>query len=141
MLTPLAFDPSHPFPHISNLSTNLAVVINDPEEGQLFARVKAVVCITDLKADPLQACTFESDRRGYQGFIGHLGAIDLAGSGTAQAMRVRIGWLDISPPARLLKTGRAAKEQHQLRIAPQLAGPRRRPAFSRAPTSLFDLHC
>ena len=30
-LTPLAFDPGHPFPHISNLSLNLAVVILDPE--------------------------------------------------------------------------------------------------------------
>jgi polyphosphate kinase len=40
VLTPLAFDPSHPFPHISNLSLNLAVVIQDPEEGELFARVK-----------------------------------------------------------------------------------------------------
>ncbi len=40
VLTPLAFDPSHPFPQISNLSINLAVVICDPEEGELFARVK-----------------------------------------------------------------------------------------------------
>lgn len=40
VLTPLAFDPSHPFPQISNLSISLAVVINDPEEGELFARVK-----------------------------------------------------------------------------------------------------
>jgi len=39
-LTPLAFDPGHPFPHISNLSLNLAVVINDPEAGERFARVK-----------------------------------------------------------------------------------------------------
>ncbi len=39
-LTPLAFDPGHPFPHISNLSLNLAVVINDPESGERFARVK-----------------------------------------------------------------------------------------------------
>jgi polyphosphate kinase len=39
-LTPLAFDPGHPFPHISNLSLNLAVVINDPDVGQRFARVK-----------------------------------------------------------------------------------------------------
>jgi polyphosphate kinase len=39
-LTPLAFDPGHPFPHISNLSVNLAVVIGDPEAGERFARVK-----------------------------------------------------------------------------------------------------
>lgn len=41
VLTPLAIDPSHPFPYISNLSLNLAVVIQDTETGKdLFARVK-----------------------------------------------------------------------------------------------------
>jgi polyphosphate kinase len=41
VLTPLAVDPSHPFPHISNLSLNLAVVVKDPDNGEeLFARVK-----------------------------------------------------------------------------------------------------
>ena len=39
-LTPLAFDPSHPFPHVSNLSLNLAVIVEDPVHGQRFARVK-----------------------------------------------------------------------------------------------------
>lgn len=39
-LTPLAFDPGHPFPHISNLSLNLAVYIQDKEKHQRFARVK-----------------------------------------------------------------------------------------------------
>ncbi len=41
VLTPLAVDPGHPFPHISNLSLNLAVVLKHPETGEeLFARVK-----------------------------------------------------------------------------------------------------
>lgn len=39
-LTPLAFDPGHPFPHISNLSMNLAVVVSDPVHGERFARLK-----------------------------------------------------------------------------------------------------
>jgi polyphosphate kinase len=39
-LTPLAFDPTHPFPHMANLSLNLAVVVHTPESGERFARVK-----------------------------------------------------------------------------------------------------
>ena len=41
VLTPLAVDPSHPFPYISGLSLNLAVVVKNPSAGdELFARVK-----------------------------------------------------------------------------------------------------
>ena len=40
VLTPLAFDPGHPFPHISNLSLNLAIVIKDGKGKYKFARLK-----------------------------------------------------------------------------------------------------
>jgi len=40
VLTPLALGPGHPFPHISNLSLNLAVVVRDPDLGERFARMK-----------------------------------------------------------------------------------------------------
>jgi polyphosphate kinase len=41
VLTPLVVDPAHPFPFISGLSLNLAVMIADPRtEGTMFARVK-----------------------------------------------------------------------------------------------------
>ncbi len=41
VLTPLAVDPGHPFPYISNLALNLAVLLRDPVTGERrFARVK-----------------------------------------------------------------------------------------------------
>ena len=41
VLTPLAVDPSHPFPYISGLSLNLAVLVKRPDTNEeLFARVK-----------------------------------------------------------------------------------------------------
>jgi len=41
VLTPLAVDPAHPFPFVSGLSLNLAVMVREPDDGsQHFARVK-----------------------------------------------------------------------------------------------------
>ena len=61
-LTPLAFDPGHPFPRISNLSINLAVVINDPRHGERFARLKVPSVFPRLLRIPSEekAETYES---------------------------------------------------------------------------------
>jgi len=74
-LTPLAFDPGHPFPHISNLSINLAVVLQDsaiedtsieaeptgdktagdPDDGKRFARLKVPQIFPRLLRVPSEA--------------------------------------------------------------------------------------
>lgn len=48
ILTPLAFDPGRPFPHISNLSLNLAITIQDKKKVQRFARLKVPDTISQL---------------------------------------------------------------------------------------------
>ena len=54
VLTPLAVDPGHPFPHISNRSLNLAVVITDSAYGEpLFARIKVPPTLPRLIPVPL----------------------------------------------------------------------------------------
>jgi polyphosphate kinase len=49
VLTPLVFDPGHPFPHISNLSVNLAVKLLDPAEGAVhYGRIKVPAMLPRL---------------------------------------------------------------------------------------------
>jgi polyphosphate kinase len=53
VLTPLGVDPGHPFPYISNLSLNLAVMVRDPHTGdRRFARVKVPPLLPGLIALP-----------------------------------------------------------------------------------------
>jgi polyphosphate kinase len=53
VLTPLAVDPGHPFPYISNLSLNLAVIVRDPAGGERrFARVKVPPLLPGFLAMP-----------------------------------------------------------------------------------------
>ena len=53
VLTPLAVDPAHPFPYISNLSLNVAVMVRDPETGQRrFARIKVPPLLPRLHPMP-----------------------------------------------------------------------------------------
>jgi polyphosphate kinase len=55
VLTPLAFDPGRPFPHISNLSLNLAVVLKDTDDREHFARVKVPEQLPQLVVVPQPA--------------------------------------------------------------------------------------
>lgn len=50
VLTPLAFDPGRPFPHISNLSLNLSILIRDGDGEQRFARIKVPDSLPQLVA-------------------------------------------------------------------------------------------
>jgi len=64
VLTPLAFDPGHPFPHISNLSLNLAVVTSDSLQGKRFARVKVPGIFPRLVPIPSEETAEEYERLG-----------------------------------------------------------------------------
>ncbi len=58
VLTPLAVDPSHPFPYISNLSLSLAVVLKHPETAEeLFARVKVPQVLPRFIQMPTNLCS------------------------------------------------------------------------------------
>jgi len=59
VLTPLAFDGSRPFPHISNRSVNLAVVVRDQEGEEHFARVKIPDTLPQLV--PVKAVSSEEE--------------------------------------------------------------------------------
>lgn len=68
VLTPLAVDPAHPFPYISGLSLNLAVVVVNPSTGkEHFARVKVPPLLpryiaVDWRGRPTDASGSASDR-------------------------------------------------------------------------------
>jgi polyphosphate kinase len=62
VLTPLAFDPGRPFPHISNLSLNLAVSIRDRAGNEHFARVKVPDSLPQLL--PVSGSAKAASKRG-----------------------------------------------------------------------------
>ncbi|MDF7640698.1 RNA degradosome polyphosphate kinase [Bifidobacterium sp. ESL0784] len=68
VLTPLAFDPAHPFPYISGGSLNLAVLVENPNSGKThFARVKVPDNLNRLV--PVDDLTDEESREERYGFI------------------------------------------------------------------------
>jgi polyphosphate kinase len=64
VLTPLAFDPGHPFPHISNLSLNFAILARHPEAGERFARLKVPQALPRLLRIPSEEKADEYERLG-----------------------------------------------------------------------------
>lgn len=59
ILTPLAIDPSHPFPHISNLSLNLLIVIHEGER-EFMARVKVPTNLSRFLQLPAEGAAVQS---------------------------------------------------------------------------------
>ncbi|MDR0366794.1 MAG: RNA degradosome polyphosphate kinase [Bifidobacteriaceae bacterium] len=67
VLTPLAVDPAHPFPYISGLSLNLAVILTDDKGKTNFARVKIPETLprfiaVDAKGKPRQPAVADLDK-------------------------------------------------------------------------------
>lgn len=69
-LTPLAFDSAHPFPHISHLSLNLAVVVRDPRYGKRFARIKVPDVFPRLVQVPSEEMVQDHIELGLPGALG-----------------------------------------------------------------------
>src|SRR4029078_3272166 len=74
VLTPLAVDPAHPFPYISGLSLNMAVLVQNPKTAkEHFARVKVpptfsrFVALGNLRFVPLEDVIGEHLRRLFLG--------------------------------------------------------------------------
>jgi len=69
VLTPLAQDPGHPFPHISNLSMNLAVIVREPGREERFARLKVPEGFPRLLRIPDEERAAELEKLGLEEII------------------------------------------------------------------------
>ena len=84
VLTPLAFDPGRPFPHISNLSLNLATLIRDSQGNERFARIKVPDSLPALVPVNRAAAPKQKRRRSQS----HLEFVWLE-----QVIAAHLGWL------------------------------------------------
>lgn len=64
-LTPLAFDPGRPFPHISNMSLNLAIVVRTGDGEERFARLKIPRALPRLVPVPARLGAKPGRRSGF----------------------------------------------------------------------------
>ncbi len=126
VLTPLAVDPAHPFPYISNLSLNLAVTVRDPSSGdERFARVKVPPLLPRFVAAPRRRA-LRAARAGHRGQARH--AVPRHGGARAPPVprhprrRLRARRRSRRPPrgdrvgpapAQQVRPGRAPRGRHQ----------------------------
>jgi polyphosphate kinase len=95
VLTPLVFDPGHPFPQISNLSVNLAVKLLDPAEGGVhYGRIKVPATLPRLIELPRAAVQEASDRRRPRGRGGKSNGADPTPPAVEAAARQDFVWLE-----------------------------------------------
>jgi polyphosphate kinase len=94
VLTPLVVDPTHRFPFISNLSLSLAVVLDVPDAGKRFARVKVPQMLPRLIMLPpaLSDAAGDGDGDGPGAF--GLGAAHTGGAGTGGGGVATLVWLE-----------------------------------------------
>jgi len=109
VLTPLAFDPGRPFPHISNMSHNLGVLVRDADGEERFARVKVPSSLPRLVPVPAPV---PAKRRGKD-------AAPLGTSAGVAAPEVWYTWLEQVIAAHLdtLFPGLEVVESHAFRVS------------------------
>jgi polyphosphate kinase len=114
VLTPLAYDPARPFPFISNMSLNLAVIVRDEDGGERFARVKVPSTLPRLipVSDETEATNSASKRQPRRS------ADEGGGSATAESAGVCLVWLEQVVAAYLVELfpGVEIVEQHLFRV-------------------------
>ncbi len=95
VLTPLVYDPGHPFPQISNLSINLAVKLLDPVEGAVhYGRIKVPATLPRLIELPRTLAQEPGDRRRPRSRSAKSNGADPAQPAADAAARQDFVWLE-----------------------------------------------
>ena len=95
VLTPLVFDPGHPFPHISNLSVNLAVKLLDPADGSVqFGRIKVPAALPRLIELPRPQTSDASPARKARRRGAKQNGADPASGAVGAAVRQDFVWME-----------------------------------------------
>jgi len=120
VLTPLVFDPGHPFPQISNLSVNLAVKLLDPVEGGVhYGRIKVPATLPRLIELPRSMAQEVGDKRRPRARGARSNGADPTQPAGDAAMRQDFVWLEQAVAANLayLYPGVEIVESYAFRVS------------------------